>query len=366
MARTTLSNSAGPGSSTPLAPQTIKVRDAVIAKCDDQSLDEMNEFVKGLLERETDELKRLGILAARVYILRQRIMALMESGALNGKEKKLDFIDPAPAQPDDDIDGFADIDDSSDDTNWMRVRIIENCEVNGVRFPSGVVIDVHADDANKLIEYGKAELQAKDLHDDFSDIPDDSSDMSDEVTEATDGQADINENLADASEGVNDTSDDMSDTADELADTADDVSDVSEDQPESSDETMIDDQPDVDEATEATDLDEDIDNAEIDLSQGDVISDDMPDEIDLTAPLSEDISESDDSAEPQPEDIADNDAIAAAVADKMPKASASSPDGEPVEASESELDAGLQELDDLVDLDDEADDSQKKADKGEE
>ena len=366
MARTTLSNSAGPGSSTPLAPQTIKVRDAVIAKCDDQSLDEMNEFVKGLLERETDELKRLGILAARVYILRQRIMALMESGALNGKEKKLDFIDPAPAQPDDDIDGFADIDDSSDDTSWMRVRIIENCEVNGVRFPSGVVIDVHADDANKLIEYGKAELQAKDLHDDFSDIPDDSSDMSDEVTEASDGQADIDENLADASESVNDTSDDMSDTADELADTADDVSDVSEDQPESSDETMIDDQPDVDEATEATDLDEDIDNAEIDLSQGDVISDDMPDEIDLTAPLSEDISESDDSAEPQPEDIADNEAIAAAVADKMPKASASSPDGEPVEASESELDAGLQELDDLVDLDDEADDSQKKADKGEE
>ncbi|MGB2492546.1 MAG: hypothetical protein ACPID7_06140, partial [Candidatus Puniceispirillum sp.] len=361
MARTTLSNSAGPGSSTPLAPQTIKVRDAVIAKCDDQSLDEMNEFVKGLLERETDELKRLGILAARVYILRQRIMALMESGALNGKEKKLDFIDPAPAQPDDDIDGFADIDDSSDDTNWMRVRIIENCEVNGVRFPSGVVIDVHADDANKLIEYGKAELQAKDLHDDFSDIPDDTPDMTEEVTDASDGSTDINENLADASEGVNDTSDDIGDTADDLADTDDDVSDVSEDQPESSDENMIDDQQDENETSEVADqdngIDDEIDNAEIDLSQGDVISDDMPDEIDLTAPLSEDISEPDDSAEPQPEDIADNEAIAAAVADKMPKASASSPDGEPVEASESELDAGLQELDDLVDLDDEADDS---------
>ena len=351
MARTTLSNSAGPGSSTPLAPQTIKVRDAVIAKCDDQSLDEMNEFVKGLLERETDELKRLGILAARVYILRQRIMALMESGALNGKNKKLDFIDPSPTQPDDDIDGFADIDDSSDDTNWMRVRIIENCEVNGVRFPSGVVIDVHADDANKLIEYGKAELQAKDLHDDFSDIPDDSSDMSDEMTEAPDGLADTSDDLGDASEYLNDISDDISDTANDLADIADDVSE---------------DQPDENEATEATDLHDDLDNAEIDLSQGDVVSDDMPDEIDLTAPLSEDISEPDESTDPQAEDIADNEAIAAAVADKMPKASASSPNGEPVEASESELDAGLQELDDLVNLDDEADDSQKKADKGEE
>jgi hypothetical protein len=365
MARTTLSNSAGPGSSTPLAPQTIKVRDAVIAKCDDQSLDEMNEFVKGLLERETDELKRLGILAARVYILRQRIMALMESGALNGKDKKLDFIDPSPTQPDDDIDGFADIDDSSDDTNWMRVRIIENCEVNGVRFPSGVVIDVHADDANKLIEYGKAELQAKDLHDDFSDIPDDSSDMSDEMTEAPDGLADTTDDLGDASEDLNDISDDISDTANDLADIADDVSDESEDLADTADD-VSEDQPDENEATEATELDNDLDNAEIDLSQGDVVSDDMPDEIDLTAPLSEDISEPDESTDPQAEDIADNEAIAAAVADKMPKASASSPNGEPVEASESELDAGLQELDDLVNLDDEADDSQKKADKGEE
>ena len=110
MARTTLSNSAGPGSSTPLAPETIKVRDAVIAKCNDQSLDEMNEFVKGLLDRETDELKRLGILAARVYILRQRIMALMESGALNGNDKYLGFIDPSPAQADDNIDSSSDLD----------------------------------------------------------------------------------------------------------------------------------------------------------------------------------------------------------------------------------------------------------------
>ena len=110
MARTTLSNSAGPGSSTPLAPETIKVRDAVIAKCNDQSLDEMNEFVKGLLDRETDELKRLCILAARVYILRQRIMALIESGALNGNDKYLGFIDTSQAQADDNIDSSSDLD----------------------------------------------------------------------------------------------------------------------------------------------------------------------------------------------------------------------------------------------------------------
>ena len=363
MARTTLSNSAGPGSTTPLAPQTIKVRDAVIAKCDDQSLDEMNEFVKGLLERETDELKRLGILAARVYILRRRIMALMESGALNGNDKYLNFIDPPPAQAEDNIDNLSDIDIDDKDTNWMRVRIIENCEVNGVRFPSGVIIDVHADDANKLIESSKAELQAKNLNDDFADIPDDSSDISDELTEAPDGLANISEDLADASEDMNDSSDDIIDTADDLADNADEVGNVSENQTESSSETITDDQPDAKDANEAADqdigIDDEIDNAEIDLSQGSLVSEDMPDDIDLTAPISEDASEPDEDAANETEDTADNEAIAAAVADKMPKASVSSPDGEPVETTGSDLLAGLEELGDLVDLDADADDKKK-------
>ena len=363
MARTTLSNSAGPGSSTPLAPQTIKVRDAVIAKCNDQSLDEMNEFVKGLLDRETDELKRLGILAARVYILRQRIMALMESGALNGNDKYLGFIDPSPAQADDNIDSSSDLDIDDKDTNWMRVKIIENCEVNGVRFPSGVIIDVHADDANKLIESGKAELQAKNLHNDFADIPDDSSDMSEEATEAPDGQADISVDLADASEEVNDFSDDITDTDDGLADNADEFNNVTENQLDSSSETITDDKPDIKEANEVADqdivIDDKIDNAKINSSQSNVVSEDMPDEIDLTAPNSEDATEPDEDTASETEDIADNEAIAAAVADKMPKASVSSPDGEPVETTESDLLAGLEELGDLVDLDADADDKKK-------
>ena len=360
MARTTLSNSAGPGSSTPLAPQTIKVRDAVIAKCDGQSLDEMNEFVKGLLDREEDELKRLGILAARVYILRQRIIALMESGALSTKDKKLDFIDPSPEVPDDDIDVFSDLDDDNNkDTDWMRVRIIETCEVNGVRFPSGVVIDVHADDANKLIEFGKAELQAKDLGDDFSDIPDDLADTDDATADTGDEMADTGDVMADTGDAMADTGDVMADTGDAIADTDNDLADMV-------DEGGMEEEPETSESDIITDTDsDDTDIADTESSQDDVMSDDTPDEIDLTTPLPEDDSETDISEDTSSEDTADNEAIAAAVAEKMPKASASSPDGEPVETSETELDAGLQELDDLEELDAETDDSQKKTDKDE-
>ena len=81
MASSTIPNSAGPGSSIELSEVTIAVRDKVIEKFADEPLEKMNESVKMLLNNEEDEQKRLGILAARVYILRQRIVKLSEGEA---------------------------------------------------------------------------------------------------------------------------------------------------------------------------------------------------------------------------------------------------------------------------------------------
>jgi len=41
-------------------------------------------------------------------------------------------------------------------SDWVRLRILENSEVNGVRFPQGVVIDVSQEDGDRLLESGKA------------------------------------------------------------------------------------------------------------------------------------------------------------------------------------------------------------------
>jgi hypothetical protein len=43
------------------------------------------------------------------------------------------------------------------DNEWTRLRIIKDCEVNGVRFPKSFIIDVKSADALKLIEAGNAE-----------------------------------------------------------------------------------------------------------------------------------------------------------------------------------------------------------------
>ena len=39
---------------------------------------------------------------------------------------------------------------------WVRVQIKETTEVNGVRFPSGIQIDVTDEDAKQMIEGDKA------------------------------------------------------------------------------------------------------------------------------------------------------------------------------------------------------------------
>ena len=153
MAASTIPNSGGPGSPIVLSPVTIAVRDKVIEKFAGQPLDEMNSSVKALLSTEEDEQKRLGILAARVYILRQRILSIVEQDP----ERVLTSASPKPK----DLAGEEATDASDSETTtseWTRLRILEDCEVNGVRFPKTVIIDVTSADAERLVENGKAEL----------------------------------------------------------------------------------------------------------------------------------------------------------------------------------------------------------------
>ena len=66
----------GISSPSKLAPETIRIRNALIEKYADQPIEELNSFLQHALEAEKDELKRLGLLAARVYILRQKVLSL--------------------------------------------------------------------------------------------------------------------------------------------------------------------------------------------------------------------------------------------------------------------------------------------------
>ena len=188
-----LSNGSGPGSSIALSPTSIRVRDAIIEKFIDKSLDELNNFLTSALETERDESKRIGILAARVYILRTRISKIMEFNQ-NSMIPSIDDITPGelvnklqhfdkPILSDEHL-----AEDKKHLEDWNELLTLEDGEINGVRIPRGVAITVGRDDATRLIETGKAELikeeQTAENFTDEQDITPDSSDMPDMNTEA--------------------------------------------------------------------------------------------------------------------------------------------------------------------------------------
>ena len=158
MSKSSLRNGAGPGSSISLAPETIRIRNALIEKFSGSTLDEMNSFMTMALSTETDELRRLGILAARIFLLRNRIDNLKEfnrNPSLNSPEpintNTLSLRLPVDEEASDTTDA-----PPTETESWSRIQMIEPGEVSGVRFLAGTIIDAQDQDANKLIRSGKA------------------------------------------------------------------------------------------------------------------------------------------------------------------------------------------------------------------
>ena len=162
-----LTNGSGPGSSISLSPTSIRVRDAIIEKFIDKSLDELNSFLASALDTEREEAKRIGILAARVYILRMRISKIIEFNQ-NSMIPAIEPVSPpelisAPQHFDEPIiDAEAAAKSADKFEEWNELMTIEDGEINGVRIPRGVAITVGKEDAVRLIETGKAELISED------------------------------------------------------------------------------------------------------------------------------------------------------------------------------------------------------------
>jgi hypothetical protein len=228
---------------------TIKVRDKIIEQFANQPLDEINNSLKKLLANEEDEQKRLGVLAARVFILRQRIVGLSGNTAkpvLSAKSPKTADLAAGGEAP---------------DTEWTRLRIIKDCEVNGVRFPKSFVIDVKSGDALKLIEAGNAERV--------------------DASEAEPASPITSDTESASAAEIPDEADTSQDTAmvldDDLAETAAEMHDVSLDS-EPATEVSVE--------AEAESDDADADDSETDfiaqLAAQEIPEDDDPDSVDLS------------------------------------------------------------------------------------
>ena len=174
MKSASLTYGAGPGSTITLTAETIRVRDAIIEKFSDKSLAELNSFIANALAAEKDDNKRLGILAARVYILRMR-MQNISSFNRDPSQKAISELTPADMLKAPQAEGANAGDDGESEIpedmyeEWNELKVVESGEINGVRIPKGVTITVGIEDARRLIETKKA-VFAKSLSDETDEV----------------------------------------------------------------------------------------------------------------------------------------------------------------------------------------------------
>ena len=131
----------------------IKMRDSFLKKYSDLSLSNLSLKLKELLDNETDEIKRIVILASRVDTIRKRIDQI--TSVLPVKTNKPDNNKVEIKSKGETVDDAA---KGEIVEKWIKVTIKESTEVNGVRFPEGIKIDVTKEDSERLIASGKAEL----------------------------------------------------------------------------------------------------------------------------------------------------------------------------------------------------------------
>ena len=144
-----------------LAPSILEIRNSFLEKFKNEKLDIISKKLTELFDVEKDQVKKIVLLASRVETIRKRIDQIHqdenktnimqessnESLNENPNEEKL-----VQAENDNEKN------EKRDSETWIRVIMKESTEVNGVRFPEGIQIDVTESDSKKLIETGKAAI----------------------------------------------------------------------------------------------------------------------------------------------------------------------------------------------------------------
>ena len=140
-----------------LAPSILEIRNSFLEKFKNEKLDIISKKLTELFDVEEDPVKKIVLLASRVETVRKRIdqihqdenktMTIHENSNETSNEEKEVKTESTTER-----------NEKSNSETWIRVIMKESTEVNGVRFPEGIQIDVTEEDSKRLIETGKATI----------------------------------------------------------------------------------------------------------------------------------------------------------------------------------------------------------------
>lgn len=136
-----------------LSPSILEVRDSFLEQFKNEQLENISKKLDQLFDVEKDPIKRIVLLASRVDTIRNRIELIYQD---DNKIKKITEL--SKDKKEEITENDTEKNEKNNSESWIRVIMKESTEVNGVRFPEGIQIDVTEEDSKKLIESGKAAI----------------------------------------------------------------------------------------------------------------------------------------------------------------------------------------------------------------
>ena len=145
------------------SPNMLKARNEILVKIGDYTFEKALEEVKSLLKNEKNTSTRLALLAAKSWIIRNKVYAMVHEPfvySLDELENTNIFSNEDDGDADGGLDGLFDDDDSDNDGDGdgdeVEVSIIKSTTLNGVKLKKDMIIKASQDDAEKLVSENKA------------------------------------------------------------------------------------------------------------------------------------------------------------------------------------------------------------------
>ena len=140
-----------------LTSSILEIRNSFLEKFKNEKLDVISKKLTELFDIENDPVKKIVLLASRVETIRKRIDQIHQD---DNKTKIIQESSNESLNEEKEVQAknVTEKNEKSNSETWIRVIMKESTEVNGVRFPEGIQIDVTEDDSKKLIESGKAAI----------------------------------------------------------------------------------------------------------------------------------------------------------------------------------------------------------------
>ena len=141
-----------------LSPTMLKARNEILVKFGDYTFEHALDEAKSLLKNEKNNFTRLALLAAKSWIIRNKVYAMMNEPfvySLNELENT-NIFSGSEEDLGGDLDGLFDDDVDDDVDENVEVSIIKAITHSGVKIAKDTVIKVSRSDAEKLISEKKA------------------------------------------------------------------------------------------------------------------------------------------------------------------------------------------------------------------